>query len=105
VRQLAGLLGSIRPQGSLAICMGGEEFLLLFPSTPAGDAFADAERLRLRVQDHDCSEIDPKLEVTCSVGLADWSLTDRLEAALHIADASLYAAKNAGRNRCMATAA
>ncbi|WP_280140091.1 diguanylate cyclase domain-containing protein [Rhizobium phaseoli] len=57
------------------------------------------------MQDHDWSEIDPRLEVTCSIGLADWSLTNRLEAALHIADANLYAAKNAGRNRCMATPA
>ena len=105
LRQIAGLLGDIGPEGSLAIRMGGEEFLLLLPGTAAGDAFADAERLRLRVQDHDWSAVTPKLEVTCSIGLADWSLTDRLEAALHIADANLYAAKNAGRNRCMATPA
>ncbi|WP_245443128.1 GGDEF domain-containing protein [Rhizobium sp. H4] len=105
LRQIAGLLNGIGPEGSMAIRMGGEEFLLLLPGTTAGDSFADAERLRLRVQDHEWSAVTPKLQVTCSIGLADWSLTDRLEAALHVADANLYAAKNAGRNRCVATAA
>ncbi|WP_176439384.1 hypothetical protein [Rhizobium esperanzae] len=36
--------------------------------------------------------------------LADWSLADRLEVALHVADANLYT-KNDGRNRCVTPAA
>lgn len=102
--RVADLLGDARAEGGLAIRMGGEEFLLLLPGTRAADAFAAAERLRLRVQDHDWSEVAPKLEVACSIGLADWSLAESLEAALQVADANLYAAKNAGRNRCVAPA-
>ncbi|RFB83786.1 GGDEF domain-containing protein [Rhizobium leguminosarum bv. trifolii] len=102
--RLAGLLGDAGAEGGLAIRMGGEEFLLLLPDTWAVDAFAAAERLRLRVQDHDWSEVAPNLDVTCSIGLADWSLAESLEAALPVADANLYAAKNAGRNRCVAPA-
>ncbi|OHV19022.1 GGDEF domain-containing protein [Rhizobium sp. RMa-01] len=102
--RLAALLGDAGAKGGLAIRMGGEEFLLLLPDTRAVDAFAAAERLRLRVQDHEWSEVDPKLDVTCSIGLADWSLADNIEIALQAADANLYTAKNAGRNRCVAPA-
>lgn len=104
LRRLAGLLGDTGPEGSLAIRMGGEEFLLLLAGTTAAETFGDAERLRLLVQDHEWSLVAPKLDVTCSIGLADWSLADSLEAALHVADANLYVAKNSGRNRCVAAA-
>ncbi|MDC9811231.1 GGDEF domain-containing protein [Rhizobium binxianense] len=104
LRQVADLLGTAGAKGSLAIRMGGEEFLLLLPGTTAGHAFADAERLRLLVQNHEWSQVASKLGVTCSIGLADWSLADNLEIALQVADANLYVAKNAGRNRSIATA-
>ncbi|OWV89259.1 diguanylate cyclase [Rhizobium sp. R635] len=102
--RLAGLLGDTGREGSLAIRMGGEEFLLLLPGTTTGDGLVEAERLRLRVQDHDWSQVAPELAVTCSIGLADWFLADSLEAALQVADANLYVAKNTGRNRCVAAA-
>ncbi|MFF0946159.1 diguanylate cyclase [Rhizobium leguminosarum] len=102
---VAGLLGDAGQNGRLAIRMGGEEFLLLLPGTAAENAFADAERLRLLVQNHEWSQVAPKLEVTCSIGLADWSMADSLEVALQVADANLYVAKNSGRNRCVSTVA
>ncbi|MBB2671728.1 hypothetical protein [Rhizobium sophoriradicis] len=48
---------------------------------------------------------EARADVIANYLLADWSLTDKLEAALHIANANLYVAKNAGRHRCVATAA
>ena len=81
---------------------GGEEFVVIMPSTPADLAAMVAERLRQRLaaQPFEVSGGDPPLPVTASLGVA--TTTDPMETAQNLlgrADAALYAAKNAGRNR------
>lgn len=82
---------------------GGEEFLILVPGVNHVRAMAIADRLRrsveqaVKVQDQ---------AVTVSIGVAVTMGTDSLEGVIANADASLYAAKAAGRNRVeMLTAA
>lgn len=79
--------------------MGGEEFLVLFVSTPLGMAKDICERLRQAVDAHDWSCIAPGLHVTISIGLCDAVDSQDVRALLERADASLYAAKRGGRNR------
>jgi diguanylate cyclase (GGDEF)-like protein len=79
---------------------GGEEFTVLLPGARLEDARVIGERLRLAVQSIDCSDLDPAIRVTISLGAAEWTHDDLSVAALASrADAVLYRAKELGRNR------
>ena len=79
---------------------GGEEFLVLMPTTDKAEAaHAAAERVRDAVAQVDWNAIDAGLEVTVSAGVAIAAADDTVEALLGRADMALYAAKHEGRNR------
>jgi diguanylate cyclase len=79
---------------------GGEEFLIALDDVPDGDAArAVAERVRHALEAEDWSPIVPGAAVTASFGLARAAAGDTAEDLLRRADAALYAAKEAGRNR------
>ncbi len=79
---------------------GGDEFVVVMPGTAAGDAASAAERLRSSVA---ALAMDPACgpaQVTISIGLACTEGREiAAEGLLGEADAALYAAKRAGRNR------
>jgi diguanylate cyclase (GGDEF)-like protein len=83
---------------------GGEEFVVLLPQTTERDAHRIAERLRAHVaelrvpvEDRDDSGV---VRLTVSVGVAGMDGTrGELTELLAAADAALYYAKEAGRNR------
>lgn len=79
---------------------GGEEFVLLLPETELPGAVLLAERLRRRISGHPVSTVGGQLEVTVSVGVAtsNAEVAD-VNALINQADAHLYTAKKAGRNR------
>lgn len=79
--------------------LGGEEFILLLPSTTAEEAMAVAERLRVAVEQAEIETAVGQLNATISLGVAslgDGSQT--LQDLLAAADHALYDAKQAGRN-------
>jgi diguanylate cyclase (GGDEF)-like protein len=87
---------------------GGEEFVLLLPNTDAKGAAVEAERIRLAVRGQTLLHHDIGVQVTISLGVADahpkgitrGADLDRLDATLiAAADAALYRAKRAGRDR------
>ncbi|MEA2489172.1 MAG: hypothetical protein QOH21_964 [Acidobacteriota bacterium] len=79
---------------------GGEEFTVVLPSTRVADAVTVAERLRTAVEAIDCTDVDPNLHVTISLGVAEWNPTDTTLARIAArADEVLYRAKERGRNR------
>ncbi len=78
---------------------GGEEFLVLLTSTTPEVAPLVAERLRAAVANHAWGSIAPGLKLTVSIGLAAFYKGETIEQMVGRADASLYAAKKAGRNR------
>ena len=78
---------------------GGEEFTVMLPLRATEDAQVVAERLRQVVESHPCQTAAGPIGVTISVGVAFHHRTRPLEEALSRADARLYAAKQAGRNR------
>lgn len=80
--------------------LGGEEFALLLPGTGLDNALATAERCRAAIAALSI-DIGVVLNVTASFGVAP--LTASVAGSddwLCRADAALYAAKAAGRNRC-----
>ncbi len=84
----------------LAYRIGGEEFLILLPGAHAADALDLAERLRRAVE----SARAGGLRVTMSFGVTGSSPGDfEYETVFAAADAALYGAKSAGRNRVQST--
>ena len=76
---------------------GGEEFLMLLPSTPLAQAVLVAERLRTAMA---YTESPNGIPVTVSLGVASWPQGAQTVAqALREADMALYRAKDGGRNR------
>lgn len=79
---------------------GGEEFVVALSSTEAADAIAIATRIRdgLRVR----AVGIPDRPLTLSIGIATRIGDEPLDALVQRADAALYAAKDAGRDRIVA---
>jgi len=78
---------------------GGEEFALLLPNTPLSDALLVCERVRSGIERTALDAIRPGLKITVSIGLASHEGHSDHDRMLAQADAALYAAKSAGRNR------
>lgn len=83
---------------------GGEEFAIVLPEQDLRTAVQmSAERVRQRVEETPLTTEAGLLRVTVSVGVASLRADDAtLESLLRRADAALYAAKAAGRNRVVA---
>jgi len=98
-------LRTLAPAGSGFGRMGGEEFALLLPHAGLDEGLGFAERCReaiaaLRVPAYESGE---PITVTASFGVASTATVGyRLRDLLSNADAALYRAKSAGRNRVAA---
>ncbi|WP_159017489.1 sensor domain-containing diguanylate cyclase [Cognatiluteimonas profundi] len=79
--------------------LGGEEFLLVMPGVNRRSARDTAESIRRSVETR-CRQIaGVPLEMTVSIGVADSRPDDTVGDLIARADAAMYAAKGAGRNR------
>lgn len=96
LRQLARLARNTVRSTDLVGRWGGEEFFLLLPCTRLAEAEQLAERLRLQVMNQ--IALDHRA-VTASFGLAECHPSNDQVSLLARADAALYEAKSAGRNR------
>ncbi len=75
---------------------GGEEIAAILPETELDEALQAAERVRAAVYEN---EELKGFGVTLSIGLAQVRVDESFGAAVRRADAALYGAKRAGRNR------
>jgi diguanylate cyclase (GGDEF)-like protein len=79
---------------------GGEEFLVVLPECPTDEAVRVAERLRHALASEPVDAGMERIAVTASFGVAGTDQGhDDLNTIVSAADAALYAAKGAGRNR------
>lgn len=104
-RVLVAVAQAVRDElraSDLAVRYGGEEFMALLPDTNAADAMEVAERIRLRIEQLRIGLSDAVVAITLSIGVATLLPEDTAESIVARADKALYAAKDAGRNRCMA---
>ncbi|MCC6746386.1 MAG: diguanylate cyclase [Deltaproteobacteria bacterium] len=101
LRQVADMIAEGRRVNDVVARYGGEEFAILLIDTPRRSAMAVAEQLRERVGKRrfgDLSLGPGKITISVGVAACPDDATDPGELLL-AADAALYAAKRAGRNR------
>ncbi len=83
---------------------GGDEFLVFLAGTGPADALATAERIREAISNCKHEQDGSCILVSASLGVASVTPAEpmTLEELIERADAALYAAKEAGRNRVVA---
>ncbi|MET0492007.1 MAG: diguanylate cyclase [Actinoplanes sp.] len=102
IKGVVNRLLACMPSEGLVARYGGEEFALLLPGVD-GDGPAIAEKLRAAVAGEPLDTRSGPIPVTISVGLSRLRETDTTaDPLLGRADAGLYEAKQAGRNRVVA---
>jgi diguanylate cyclase (GGDEF)-like protein len=101
LRELAACIKAEIRREELFARYGGEEFGLVLPETPLDKALAVSERIRKLVENHPFHFDGEGFQITISIGVAattgEGALTPK--DLLAEADAKLYQAKAAGRNR------
>ncbi|MEF2552680.1 GGDEF domain-containing protein [Aurantimonas sp. A2-1-M11] len=106
LRRFALLCSTVLRQGDFVARIGGEEFAAILPDVTRTEAFLLTDRVRATVAATRISSEDGTFALTLSAGIVhsadSMGSFDRL---MRAADANLYRAKNAGRNRIVETAA
>lgn len=102
LRRFGEATQSVLRAGDLLARWGGEEFLLVMPATGVGQASAALQRIRQAVSNLSLDEVAPGMKVTFSAGASECLGPHDLEAAIARADAAMYSAKRAGRDRFVA---
>lgn len=96
LKALAALVARRFRRLDLLFRAGGEEFVLLLSGARFPDAFAVANELRTLVID---AALLPDWQISISIGVAELSPEDSVDTWMAEADAALFRAKRAGRNR------
>lgn len=97
------LRGMVRAQDSVAR-WGGEEFLLLLPSTEPAGALQLAEKIRAAVERLEVQAKGGRVRLSMTLGVSELRAGESFEAALARADGALLRGKRSGRNRVEADA-
>lgn len=85
--------------GDVLARWGGEEFLLMLPSTEVGAAMFVLKRMADRVRAIRIPNVDMDHDVTFSAGLVGRRGTEPFSETISRADRAMYKAKTSGRNR------
>jgi len=105
LRQLASACRTCLRRTDLLGRYGGDEFIVLLPETEEPGAMLMAERIRRTIEGAPPSAGSGAVRITVSIGVAARrDGLEALDAMIAQADAALYAAKSAGRNRVEGTA-
>jgi diguanylate cyclase (GGDEF)-like protein len=100
--RVARLLSDALREDDIVVRSGGEEFLLVMPSTDHNAAAAGCERIRQTIEGEDWTGVADGVTVTASIGLAVADEAGSVERVAKLADERLYMAKHQGRNRIVA---
>ena len=99
LRRFAGLLQDALRNVDIVGRYGGEEFLVVLPETTIDVTAEIAERIRLGCHDEVVELNGHKMSFTTSIGIAQMSDMEDMEAFINRADEALYSAKEQGRDR------
>lgn len=78
---------------------GGDEFLLCFPETSVENAKVVCEKIRTSIAGYNWDSLQAGLEITTSIGVAEYVPEKGTQQVLIEADRKLYEAKHAGRDQ------
>lgn len=105
LQHIAASMTAQTREGDVLARIGGEEFALLLPNAPMEDALQLADRMRRKLATTPVRCGETEVSVTLSVGVATLNPDETgIDVALRRADAAMYRAKQAGRNRVEAAA-
>jgi diguanylate cyclase len=99
LKQIAELLQQRLRGSDFLARYGGEEFVVLLPETDQQEAALVMESVRELIQLSSIHYGKKRIDVTISIGIAEFRGKDILQSAFTRADRALYQAKLAGRNR------
>lgn len=100
LKELSRVLKEVFRRTDLIYRYGGEEIIVLLPSTPITKALIPIERLRDKISEHVFEKDDIKTNITVSVGLcANYSKFTEPEQLLDGVGTALLRAKAGGRNK------
>ncbi len=94
----SGIAAVVRPYDSVGR-YGGEEFLIVAPGCGMTEACELAERVRSHIAACSINVDGASVNVSLSLGVATGQSPGQADKLVQAADAALYEAKNAGRNR------
>jgi diguanylate cyclase len=86
----------------IAARYGGEEFAIILPETPISAGMKVAEALRKTIENKEVVNRANQQnlgQITLSIGVAEYRLTEDISDFINRADAALYESKRLGRNR------
>jgi diguanylate cyclase (GGDEF)-like protein len=103
LRAVAATVAAELRGGDVLGRVGGEEFAVALPGARRIHAIAVAERIRVAVQGHCRIVGEEVVELTVSIGAAEYLGPDEaLDALVDRADRAMYSAKDSGRNMVVA---
>lgn len=107
LQELVGILSGNLRKGDLVARYGGEEFVVLLNNCDLPSAIGVADALRQRVFEYGVRSLESYqgMQVSISMGAAQWGRGETALSLIGRADAALYEAKRGGRNRVVTSAA
>ncbi|MFN7149307.1 MAG: GGDEF domain-containing protein, partial [Microthrixaceae bacterium] len=101
LRTVADVARSVLREGDTLLRYGGEEFLAVLPGAGADDLDQLGDRIRREIESSVTSDQHQEIRVTVSLGAVAFPSTDvtDIDDLVRHADAAMYVAKSAGRNR------
>ncbi len=99
LQNIADITKNALRESDIVTRWGGEEFLVLLKDCPLEKASALAEKIRAMIAGHDFVLPTSELNLTTSLGVAEYAYRETWASFFGRADAALYRAKSEGRNR------
>jgi diguanylate cyclase (GGDEF)-like protein len=98
LRHVASRIGAVLRQFDGAARVGGDEFIVMLPSTNLKGAQQVARRLLQSIRDDVAYFADHPLPITASAGAAEWCAGRDAKQLIEMADQAMYTARGQGRN-------
>jgi len=102
LKELSHIISNQTRGNDIVVRYGGEEFVILLPSTAHEAAIIAAKRICSAVRQHDFVADDSLIHLTISIGVATVqkvASSGMIDHLIYLADSALYEAKRNGRDR------